>query len=231
MEPDLVWLVRPGANEELRYSMRSVLANLPHGRVWVIGQPPDWCTAPTIRPRHVRVDKHKSTSLAMRVACKDPRISDPFIYLNDDFFLREPVGVLEVLDLGPLRARVDHFNATGNASRWAIGHRETLAVLVAAGYDEPKCFEAHVPLVIHKAAMLQALDLAKGCGARTPHKRTIYATLARLESRTVKDPKVLSADAPMPEGPWVSTSDKTFTGAVGAAIRAAFPDPSPFERE
>ncbi len=41
--PDVVYVVRPGdKNEELRYSIRSVIANLPHRKVWIAGYKPTW---------------------------------------------------------------------------------------------------------------------------------------------------------------------------------------------
>ena len=41
---DLVYVVRDGANPELRYSLRSVAVNLPHDRVWIVGHVPAWIT-------------------------------------------------------------------------------------------------------------------------------------------------------------------------------------------
>lgn len=40
---DILYLCRPGENLELRYSLRS-LRNVPHGRVWIFGDCPDWVT-------------------------------------------------------------------------------------------------------------------------------------------------------------------------------------------
>jgi hypothetical protein len=41
--PDVVYVVRPGnRNEELRYSLRSIAAHLPHRRVWLAGFCPSW---------------------------------------------------------------------------------------------------------------------------------------------------------------------------------------------
>ena len=42
---DIVYNCRPGKqNEELRYSIRSVMENLPHDNLWVVGGKPEWYT-------------------------------------------------------------------------------------------------------------------------------------------------------------------------------------------
>lgn len=51
---DLVWIVKPGdGNEELRWSLRSAVAHVPHERVWIVGSRPGWCTAPHVPPRRI----------------------------------------------------------------------------------------------------------------------------------------------------------------------------------
>jgi hypothetical protein len=41
--PDLVYVVREGdRNNELRHSLRSVVANVPHRLVWIAGYKPGW---------------------------------------------------------------------------------------------------------------------------------------------------------------------------------------------
>jgi hypothetical protein len=42
MEKTFVYLCRPGKNEELRYSIRSVNAFYPNATIWVVGGKPDW---------------------------------------------------------------------------------------------------------------------------------------------------------------------------------------------
>ena len=51
LEMDIVYVVRPGdENEALRYSLRS-LANIPHRTVWIAGYRPKWCYGIVYVPR------------------------------------------------------------------------------------------------------------------------------------------------------------------------------------
>lgn len=229
MLPDLVWFVRSGPNEEFRYSLRSLTANVPHGGVRVIGFPPAWFEGVALHPP-LGASKNRNTTLAMRLAIDSEEISDPFVYCNDDFFVFEQVASAPVFARGSLAEIVERYRATSNTSPYAAGAAGTLALLERAGFEDPWNFETHTPLLVHKAAMRAALDLVDAASFSVPYKRSIYGALAGLEPEVVKDPKVFTRYPVMPKGPWLSTNDESFTGRAGAAVRRAFPDPCAYER-
>jgi len=227
MSVDLVWLVRRGPNEPLRYSLRSLTENIEHRGVHVIGNPPSWFTGHMVRPR-MRPGKYGNTRISMRMACDDPQISAQFVYCNDDFFLFKSAQV-PVLNRGPLAKTIEQFKASRTECDWARGATETLELLRAEGIDSPLNFEMHVPLVIDKAVMRRALQIIDASTARVPYMRTLYGNLAGLKGRTVKDPKVFTAKEPVPRGPWMSTDNRSWPGVAGEHVRATFPTPSIYE--
>jgi hypothetical protein len=109
--------------------------------------------------------------------------------------------------------------------------RETAALLADLGYPDPLSYELHVPLPVDKTGMLDALGLGRHLDV--VHKRTLYGNLAGLGGQQIPDVKILHR-GPRGYGPnslFLSTMPDAFVnGHVGRFIRAAFPDPSPYEK-
>jgi len=82
---DYVYVCRPGDNEELRYSIRSTVKNLPEGRIWVVGGKPDWYTGDYIYVQQTGIG-HPNVWKQLDVICATEDISDDFVLMNDDFF-------------------------------------------------------------------------------------------------------------------------------------------------
>jgi hypothetical protein len=228
---DVVYVVGPwDRNEELRYSLRSLAAHLPHGRVWVAGHRPPWL-ADTVE--HIEVtqkdSRFVSSTANLRAACEHPEVSEEFVYFNDDFFVMEPVDQVPVLHRGPL---ADVIGAT-RSSLYRRGAQATALLMERLGLAKGGpllSYELHVPLPVSKTLMLEAMT----AGAKLPvlHKRTLYGNLHHIGGEQIADVKVKGADNRGPSGPWLSTTDASFEqGAVGERIRAAFPEPCRYEAD
>lgn len=225
MLPDVVIPCRPGPNEELRYALRS-LQNLPHRNVWIIGGMPDWVRGVRFYEYPRSTTKYETTTQHLRTACLHPEISDPFILMNDDFYVMRPQRSLPALNRGTVAQVIAEHEQRCIQSAYVDGMRATLARLEQHGHMNPLSFELHVPLTIRKRAMLSALDICAGIPVM--HKRTAYAALAGIEGRTMKDVKVYEAGAPIPTGAFLSSADNTFD-YLRPTLEAAFPNPGPYE--
>lgn len=231
--PDIVVPVREEpTNQPLRYALRSWSAHLPHGRVWTVGHRHPWLT-PEVR--HIRTvqagSKWANTTLAVRAACGHPDVSDPFLLADDDMFVMHPCpDGMPVLHRGLVAAVERHYAAKAPGA-YLRGMRETRVLLEELGHPHPLSYELHVPLLVGKAGMVEALDRARHID--DVHKRTLYGNLTGLGGRQVNDVKIMWR-APRgygPADPFLSTMPDSFTnGHVGRFIRSAFPTPSPYER-
>ena len=218
--PDVVYLCRAGENEELRYSLRS-LVNVPHGRVWLVGgRPPSWYTGESIRTVQHGLKK-EITARAMIAACLDPRISDPFLLFNDDFYVMRPGPLPGPMHRGRLQTVIDWYESQGINSRYVAGMRATKKKLRALGIRQPLSYELHTPMLIDKLRML-------GASRHGGHQRTMYGNLVGMGGRRIVDPKVLNFGDPIPDGRRLSSMDSTFP-RVEAFLAERFPDPSPWE--
>lgn len=221
---DVVYLVREGDNPELRYSLRS-LVNVPHGTVWIVGHKPRWVVNVEHLPTRQSGSKWDNTLAGLLTACTHPDVSDSFQLWNDDFFALQPTNV-PVWHKGPV---VPVRQRRNDASH--VGGREATRRLLARwGVDPVLDYGLHVPMVVHRRRMVDALRKA-GSGIVALHRRTLYGNLYRIGGEQMVDVTVGNRRDVWPDDAvWVSTNDRAFKeGRVGAAIRALFPDPSPYE--
>lgn len=224
--PDVVYICRSGDdNEELRYSLRS-LKNLPHGKVFLVGDAPSWVrdVEKIIVPR--KRDKQDTAEENLRVACTTSEISDPFYLFNDDFFVMQPMEEIPSWDMGDLAWVISEHAE----SRYRTAMERTHQLLLNMGVIAPVSFELHIPMLIEKLGMLLALSLGKGIHG--VHNRTLYGNLEGIESEYHQDVKVYRKDTKKSytEWPFISTSDRTFRfHPVGRYIQKQFPTPGPYE--
>lgn len=225
-----VYMLRSGDNPELRYSLRS-LANLPHLDVLSAGPGPDWLRARRIPVSQAGGSKTAVTRRGMDAIVSSRETTDPFIHLNDDFYVLEPGPLPPALHRGPIRAVVDAYSRQGLTparSRWLAGMLDTAELLERRGIREPLCFELHVPLVVDKATMRRAL----ATGSR--YFRSVYGNLTDEPLGYLDDDVKLHADpaydpTTLPElGRWLSTADDSLHRAEPLLARL-FPNPSVYE--
>lgn len=221
---DLVYFVRRGENPELRFSLRSAAAHLPHERVWIVGDKPNWVTGVEFIQGNRRGTKWLNVFDNLRIAAADVD-ADRFIVMNDDFFITEPVDAeIPAWHRGPL---ADHIRRT--RSDWNASLVATLKFLRANGFPAPLSYEIHAPVVMEREKLGVVLDAASGKGI-PPQWRTIYGNWWHIPAERAPDVKV-RRDRPFEPATFFSTSDMTFAStAVGRWIRQHFPTPSPYER-
>lgn len=223
----VVWIVEPGDdNEPLRYSLRSVAANLPHDSVWIAGHKPSWVAdrvqhLPTVqRPG----DRHGNVRTNIAAACQ---VLDEWVCMWDDVYITQPVDGIPVLHRGTI---VDHVQARAKAGEYRTYERDIHAtgqLLERLGYPHPLCYDAlHTPQTIHSPDMLKAIALAEEHGVKMV--LTLHGNLAQVGGIEGVNAK---SDAGWSRRPFVSTSDRRWrTAPVGAYIRDLFPEPCIYER-
>lgn len=131
---DIVYILGRGSianNLELRYSMRSLERYCQDlGKIYVVGEQPEFISDDAHIIAEDQFKKPWQNALhKMREACKDERISDEFLLMNDDFFAFGEFASSEL----PF-----YFNRRGDG-----------------GVNGPKDFAVHAPLRIKKDWYLQ----------------------------------------------------------------------------
>ena len=236
---DVVYLVKSTSeNDELRHSLRS-LKNLNHDRVFFAGYKPTWVRnvlhIPTVQ---LPGQKHANSIRNQKAALADPRVSDPFVLMNDDHFIMQRHEEMPILNWGRVRTVLDTCDTLGATFRSSMEF--TLKLLQSEGYVDPVSYQLHVPLVIRKRELHEVFETF---GDRAPVGiNTQYVTIAGNKFSCggvsyTHDVKIHSPERTLRDMPWVkesaflSTSDVAFQyGHIGSYIRGVFPKKSQYER-
>lgn len=227
---DIVYILRHGKNEELRYSLRSIEKNFPHGRVWFYsGKPadiwPDKFVA-IVQQGDTKWEKVRNTIID---CCKNDNITEDFWLFNDDFFIMqkvtEPVNYYD----GTLQERIEAIERVnfGAWSEYSKRLRHLLDTLRAAGIEEPLNYAHHTPMLINRKKMLETLEQYPN----EPMFRALYGNINHIGGENMPDVKFHQNRQPWPIGTYASTSDESWnTEKIGEIIRATFPNKSRFEK-
>lgn len=230
---DIVYLLKDGPNEELRYSLRTVEKNFPHNRVvFVGGKPADITPDKFIKVDQNQGSKWNNTRQNLQRACEDETLTENFWLFNDDFFI---MGAYKGSGLefdGELKKHILEIEGrhNGNQSNYTLRLRQLCKTLAKAGIHAPRNYAIHRPMLVNREKAQRILETYP----EQPMFRALYGNLTATEDNPgepAKDCKVTPWLVPPYElSDIISTEDRCFAqGAVGRYIRERFTEPSRWE--
>lgn len=160
---DFVYVCKQGENEELRYSIRSVLASFPDAAIWVVGGKPSWYSGNFIAVRrNPSVYDTVNKNLEALVTCPD--ISEEFVLMNDDFFITQKIDSIDMYHAGKMSDMIDRIETmctTYNMDRFYLNKVQRTSNFIKKRYkiDDPINYELHMPMVMEKAKLKPLLGL------------------------------------------------------------------------
>jgi hypothetical protein len=225
---DVVYICRPGENEELRYSLRS-LANLPYGEVWVAGDAPDWYTGNLIKVSQ-KGTKYDNARNNLRALCDDDRISDNVILMNDDFYIVKAINSVPTLHGGDVYDKIARHSAYAPNSPYVALLWDTLHILAGRGVSTSLDYALHVPMVMDRGKLANLLQYAGSY-------RILYGNIYGIGGEFSEDVKYhrVIHNGPKPydfrrgRSPFLSSSDGTFRTLRSALLSKLFPNKSLYE--
>jgi hypothetical protein len=225
---DVVYICRFHDNNELKYSLRS-LVNMNHDDVFIVGGKPTWYTGNYEEVRYTG-SKYSHARANLEAIINNPNISDDFILMNDDFIIVKPIGDLQVYNEGLLKDKIDRYNAFAPRSNYTKMLKDTYQYLLSRGIQKPLCYDLHVPMVMNKKLLSEALNTKKLW-------RSTYGNLNNIGGETIDDVKVYSLIGPEPridylnsDLPFLSTQDDTFEEVKNNLLHELFPNKSQYEK-
>jgi hypothetical protein len=228
---DVVYLVKDGAkNEELRYSLRSVEKNFPHGKVWFFGGGPQYLV-PDERVKLAQYEDTKwhNTTALIRNVCMNPEVSDDWWLFNDDFFIMKPFKVKgAIYDRDLYRRIVEIENRNGmHPSVYSCNLRKTALELESRGLGVIN-YAVHMPMLINKEKALATLEEFPG----EPMFRSLYGNHHAIGGVQIPDCKCGMIGQEFDEdAAFLSTSDTTWIRErVGEFIRETFTERCKYEK-
>lgn len=225
---DYVYICRSGDNEELRYSIRSLVKNCSHDSIWIIGGIPDW-----YRGNYVRVEdignKFENIQNCYKVISQIGAISDKFVLMNDDFFITKPIGEMPIFHGGRLIDKIDRYTVNKGHNKYTRILLQAYKRLLKQGIKEPLDYDIHLPLVVEKAAIDYFIDQSLA-------PRSMYGNLYNIGGQEIKDVKFYSTYNMLDHSvsisndmPFISTEDKSFD-KVFDMLHGLFPEKTKYEK-
>ena len=172
---DVVYPIGKGSswkNNELRFSLRSIEKfGINVGKIFIVGELPDFLSGEDII--HIKADDifnpqvNADGNIIHKVlaACADNRLSEDFLFINDDHILLKPTVLKEIPNFhkGDMRTFPDSY--------WTINHwrkrlKNTMDILIEKGASTLH-FDCHTPIVINRKAftdMISHFNYQEGIG-------------------------------------------------------------------
>lgn len=222
---DYVYLCKEGDNEELRYSIRSVLKNAPEGIVWLVGGKPDWYVGNHIHVTQGRMAYSNARNI-LNAIIKSDSISNDFVLMNDDFFVMKPIDEIPVLHGGSLKKKAYMRHEIAPGAFYTNMLHSTIQSLTRNKIKDPLDYELHVPMIMNKDKLNSVL---KNNGLW----RSLYGNIHNIGGTEQDDVKIYGGK-PLNLNPvdiensvFLSTDDFSFKEMN--FIRESFPDKSIYE--
>jgi hypothetical protein len=224
---DYVYICRSGDNEELRYSIRSVVKNASYNNIWVVVGKPDWYYGNFVEVEDVG-NKFQNIRECYKSISQIGAISNEFVLMNDDFFILKPVGIMPVFHGGSLIDKIERYNNNGAATKYTRILLDAHKKMQKMRIKDPLDYDIHVPMVIDKKKIKDFIDLSLA-------PRSMYGNMFNVGGNNIKDVKIYntkkmkfnSIDS-YQDLPFLSTEDESFKNIL-EFLKQMFPNKSMHE--
>lgn len=229
---DFVYICGPDAGEELRYSIRSVIANAPFKSVWVIGSRPSWYTGNFIEVPQT-MGKYDNAISNLKTVCESAQISNDFVLMNDDFFIIKRIRTVSSFHGGPLSKKIEAYSNLVSRSLYVQKLEATHRQLLKEGIDYPLDYDLHIPMRMNKKKLMNCLDNKKLLW------RSLYGNRYSIHGKEMPDVKIYSSgplssrnhDINNTEHAYLSSDNASFPVLRSKILEKMFPNPTIYESD
>ena len=228
---DFVYICRDGENEELRYSIRSVLNSFPEAKVWLVGGKPEWYSGHCV-PVEQNSNKYANALKNLKSLCEHPEISDNFVLMNDDFFIIKKINSVDQFYNGLLSDKIDRFTQITGSSMYIKKLITTNKKLIDLGIKNPIDYELHTPMPMNKTGLLDVIEKYPEC-----LWRSMFGNLYNVGGTQMDDVKIyvnkrhLARSNEITDNSiYMSTEDTSLNVMLDKMLRQMLPDPSIYEK-
>ena len=228
---DFVYICRDGENEELRYSIRSVLNSFPEATVWLVGGKPEWYSGHCV-PVEQNSNKYANALKNLKSLCEHPEISDNFVLMNDDFFIIKKINSVDQFYNGLLSDKINRFTQITGSSMYIKKLITTNKKLIDLGIKNPIDYELHTPMPMNKTGLLDVIEKYPEC-----LWRSMFGNLYNVGGTQMDDVKIyvnkrhLARSNEITDNSiYMSTEDTSLKVMLDKMLRQMLPEPSIYEK-
>jgi hypothetical protein len=229
---DFVYICKDGNNEELRYSIRSVVENFPDSKIWVVGGKPSWYTGNYIEVNQ-NLSKYRNAIENLKALCNSEDISDRFVLMNDDFYIVKNIDSIKDYHGGPLLEKINLYQKLNSNSNYTRKLAATYKKIKSLGIENPLDYELHVPMVMEKEKLKQTLQ-----NNYQFLWRSIYGNVFNVGGEQMEDVKVYvkgplvlkSYNLKKDDHIYLSSADTSFDILFNNILKKQFTQKTKYER-
>lgn len=219
---------------ELRMALRSVEKHLTgYGDIFIIGEKPAWIQNVIHIPATdgtQTYDKERNIFNKIMIACNDERVSEDFLFMNDDHYLLRDYEAVQF----PY-----YYEGLLQDYKTVSQYKHTIwnTLKVHEACFDDKYFDIHCPIVYKKKylALLNQLDwnIPYGYAIKSLYCAAWQSMIQGLEypDLKIKDPLPYAVIIRMLQGrSWFSIGDGAFAGEVRTVLEDLYSVPSKYEK-
>jgi hypothetical protein len=229
---NFVYICKDGINEELKYSIRSVVHSFPDSNIWVVGGKPDWYTGNYIEVEQ-KESKYKNAVKNLETICNSQEISESFILMNDDFYIVKKIDNIENFHGGFLLDKINLYQKLNSNSQYTRKLSRTYNKLKALGFEDPLDYELHIPMIMEKEKLKTIIELLDQF-----LWRSIYGNKFNVGGTQMEDVKVYNSgplvlksyDLNVDDHTYLSSADSSFNSIFNKILKFMFDKKTKFEK-
>jgi hypothetical protein len=229
---DFVYICKDGNNEELRYSIRSVVQSFPDSNIWVVGGKPTWYAGNYINIKQV-LTKYRNAIQNLNAICNSNEISEEFILMNDDFYIVKNINTIETYHGGLLLDKINLYQKINSNSNYTRKLAATYKKIKSLNIESPLDYELHIPMIMEKKKLKQILQ-----NNDQFLWRSIYGNVFGVGGKQMEDVKVYtkgplvlkSYNLKKDEHIYLSSADTSFDMILGNILKKQFTEKTKYEK-
>lgn len=229
---DFVYICKEGINEELKYSIRSVVESFPDSNIWVVGGKPDWYVGNYIKVEQ-RESKYKNAVENLKTISASDQISESFVLMNDDFYIIKKIDKIENFHGGYLLNKINLYQKLNGNSQYTRKLSGTYKKLKSLGFENPLDYELHVPMIMEKTKLKIVLELIDQF-----LWRSIYGNKFNVGGTEMQDVKVYNSgplvlksyNLNIDNHTYLSSADSSFNNIFNKILKDKFNKKTKFEK-
>ena len=229
---DFVYICKDGFNEELKYSIRSVVESFPDPNIWVVGGKPDWYVGNYIQVNQVHT-KYKNAAENLKKICSSSEISESFVLMNDDFYIIKKIDNIENYHGGYLLNKINLYQKINGNSNYTRKLAATYKKIIGLGITDPLDYELHIPMIMEKEKLKEVLQYEDKF-----LWRSMYGNIFNVEGKEMQDVKVYtrgplvfkSYNLNIDQHTYLSSADSSFDIIYDKILKVNFKQKTKFEK-
>lgn len=229
---NFIYICRGGENQELRYSIRSVVDSFPHSEIWIVGGIPNWYKGKNISVEQ-NAGKWKNAVANLNAIIESKETPEEFILMNDDFFILNKINSIPYYHEGPLSVKLERYKKINMDPNYIGKLGSTYAKLERMGIKEPLSYETHIPMPMLKSKLAEIMQYCP-----PNFWRSLYGNIYNVGGEEIKDVKVyyrdrfeqISHDYKNSKLPFVSTDDESFLTLEKELLKNKFKNKTKYEK-